>query len=100
MDTLKSEILDIQQEYPPVQHSDMLELKSRVLKAVAELRHKEEENSCLRQQLQQYEMRWSDYDAKMKSLEEMWQKQMTSLQVSLFNHIFLANMCENLRTLP
>lgn len=44
---------------------------------------KEEENAALREQLQQFERRWSEYEAKMKKMEETWQMQMDSLQVSL-----------------
>ncbi|XP_013591615.1 PREDICTED: myosin-3 [Brassica oleracea var. oleracea] len=47
------------------------------------LREKEEENDILRQRLQQYDNRWSEYETKMKSMEEIWQKQMRSLQSSL-----------------
>ena len=43
----------------------------------------EEENDILHQRLQQYENRWSEYELKMKSMEEVWQKQMRSLQSSL-----------------
>ncbi|KAF3498683.1 hypothetical protein DY000_02054138 [Brassica cretica] len=46
-------------------------------------REKEEENDILRQRLQQYDNRWSEYETKMKSMEEIWQKQMRSLQSSL-----------------
>jgi len=60
------------------------DLQRRVLRAEAALKIKEEENITLKQQMQQYETRWSDYEAKMKSMEEMWQKQMTSLQVGLY----------------
>ncbi|XP_052177405.1 myosin-2 [Diospyros lotus] len=59
------------------------ELQRRVLKAEATLGLKEQENAALREKLQQYEKRWSEYEAKMRSMEEMWQKQMVSLQVSL-----------------
>ncbi|XP_024015049.1 myosin-1 [Eutrema salsugineum] len=59
------------------------ELQRRVLKAEAALREKEEENDILQQRLQQYENRWSEYETKMKSMEEIWQKQMRSLQSSL-----------------
>lgn len=31
---------------------------------------KEEENAALREQLQQFERRWSEYEAKMKKMEE------------------------------
>nr|XP_029116747.1 myosin-1 isoform X3 [Elaeis guineensis] len=66
-----------------VHPSALAELQRRVLKAEAAWREKEEENAILKQQVQHYEMRWSEYDAKMKSMEEKWQKQLTSLQVSL-----------------
>lgn len=59
------------------------ELRKRILQAEAALRHKEEENVSLQHQLQQYETRWSEYEAKMKSLEQTWQTQLTSLQMSL-----------------
>ncbi|KAL9257724.1 Myosin-1-like protein [Drosera capensis] len=63
--------------------SYLAELQRRVLKAEAALRHKEEENEILQQRLRQYENRWSEYELKMKSMEEVWQKQMRSLQSSL-----------------
>lgn len=47
------------------------------------LREKEEDNAILRQRLLHYEARWMEYEAKMSSMEEMWQKQMASLQLSL-----------------
>ncbi|XP_012443648.2 myosin-2 isoform X1 [Gossypium raimondii] len=63
--------------------SVMAELQRRVLKAETNLGQKEHENATLREQLQKSEARWLDYEAKMKSMEEMWQKQMVSLQTSL-----------------
>lgn len=63
--------------------SFLAELHRRVLKAEAALREKEEEDEVLNQRLQQYENRWSEYELKMKSMEEVWQKQMRSLQSSL-----------------
>ncbi|KAF9623991.1 hypothetical protein IFM89_007689 [Coptis chinensis] len=63
--------------------SVLAELQRRVLKAEAALREKEEENDILHQRLQQYETRWSEYELKMKSMEEVWQKQMRSLQSSI-----------------
>lgn len=66
-----------------VKSSFLAELQRRVLKAEAALREKEEENDILHQRLQQYESRWSEYEMKMKSMEEVWQKQMRSLQSSL-----------------
>ncbi|KAL5197705.1 hypothetical protein ABZP36_001217 [Zizania latifolia] len=59
------------------------ELQGRVSKAEAALRDKEEENAMLKQQLEQYEKKWSEYEAKMKSMEEAWKKQLSSLQLSL-----------------
>jgi len=68
-------------EYPrqPV----VTELQGRVSKAEALLRDKEEENAMLKQQLEQYESKWSEYEAKMKVMEEAWKKQLSSLQLSL-----------------
>ncbi|KAL5993399.1 Myosin-1 [Asimina triloba] len=66
-----------------VKSSVLVELQRRVLKAEAALRQKEEENDILHQKLEQYESRWSEYEHKMKSMEEVWQKQMSSLQSSL-----------------
>ncbi|KAE8691456.1 glyceraldehyde-3-phosphate dehydrogenase A [Hibiscus syriacus] len=57
--------------------------KHRVLKAEAVLKEEEEENYILHQRLLQYENCWSEYELKMKSMEEVWQKQMRSLQSSL-----------------
>ncbi|KAM7277865.1 hypothetical protein ACFE04_004999 [Oxalis oulophora] len=67
------------QGLPPV----VAELQRRVIKAEATLGQKEQENAALREQVKQYEARWSEYEAKMKSMEDMWQKQMGSLQTSL-----------------
>ena len=74
-----------------VMPSVMAELQRRVLKAEATLGQKEQENATLREQLQQYEARWLQYEAKMKSMEEIWQKQMASLQVSLCLYINIKN---------
>ncbi|KAF7822772.1 myosin-2 isoform X1 [Senna tora] len=61
----------------------LAELQTRVLKAEASLEQKEEENIALREQLKQFETRWIEYEMKMKAMEQMWQKQMASLQMSL-----------------
>ncbi|KAI4382614.1 hypothetical protein MLD38_008556 [Melastoma candidum] len=66
-----------------VKASYLAELQRRVLRAEAALREKDEENDILHQRLQQYDSRWSEYELKMKSMEEVWQKQMRSLQSSL-----------------
>lgn len=77
------ELKDVLQENGMVLPKALEELRSRVSKAESTLGQKEQENAALREQLQQYEIKWSEYEAKMKSMEEMWQKQMVSLQVSL-----------------
>ncbi|CAN6219239.1 unnamed protein product [Urochloa humidicola] len=59
------------------------ELEGRISKAEAALRDKEEENVMLKQQLEQYERKWSEYEAKMKSMEEAWKRQLSSLQLNL-----------------
>ncbi|KAJ4745293.1 Myosin-2 [Rhynchospora pubera] len=59
------------------------ELERRVIKAEETLRVKEEENLMLRRAMKQYEQRWEDYEAKMKEMEHIWQKQLTTLQISL-----------------
>ncbi|THU54035.1 hypothetical protein C4D60_Mb10t20760 [Musa balbisiana] len=69
-------------EHPQIHPSILAELKSQMRKAEEALREKEEENAILKQQLQEYEKRWSEYELKMKSMEETWQKQLTALQMS------------------
>lgn len=66
-----------------IKASVLAELQRRILKAEANLREKEDENDILHQRLHQYENRWTEYEQKMKSMEEVWQKQMRSLQTSL-----------------
>uniref|UniRef100_A0A1J3JFA2 Myosin-2 n=1 Tax=Noccaea caerulescens TaxID=107243 RepID=A0A1J3JFA2_NOCCA len=78
-----SEDKDLPLEQFQVQPSAMSDLQKRVLKSEAALVQKEEENTALREQLRQFEERWSEYEVKMKSMEETWQKQMSSLQMSL-----------------
>ncbi|KAI3516893.1 hypothetical protein L1887_16029 [Cichorium endivia] len=66
-----------------VNRTYLAELQRRVLKAEVGVREKDEERDMLLQRIQQYENRWSDYEQKMTSMEELWQKQMNSLQSSL-----------------
>ncbi|KNA06986.1 hypothetical protein SOVF_176050 [Spinacia oleracea] len=76
-----------QKEFLParvqVSNNVVEELQIRVARAEETLVQKEEENASLRKQLQQHEMRWSDYEAKMRSMEDTWQKQIAALQMSL-----------------
>lgn len=67
-------------------------LQKRVLKAEARLRKKEQENTALVEKVKQYKARWLEYEAKIKSMEEMWQKQTTSLQVSLIALLWITFM--------
>ncbi|KAL8224278.1 hypothetical protein R6Q57_019753 [Mikania cordata] len=66
-----------------VNSSYLADLQRRVLKSEIGVREKEEENEMLMQRIQQYDSRWFEYEQKMKSMEELWQKQMNSLQSSL-----------------
>ncbi|KAH1221604.1 Myosin-2 [Glycine max] len=69
----------------PVQNllSALADLQRRVDKADAIVKQKEDENTELREQLKQSERKRIEYETKMKSMEEAWQKQMASLQMSL-----------------
>lgn len=62
--------------------SALTELQKRVVKAEATIEQKEEENTELKEQLKQFERRWIEYEKRMKTMEDMWQKQMSSLQVN------------------
>ncbi|KZV27226.1 myosin-2-like [Dorcoceras hygrometricum] len=59
------------------------ELKRQVFMAEVTLGQKNNEIEVLRAQVQQFEARWSEYDGKMKSMEEMWQSQISSLQMNM-----------------
>lgn len=85
---------------PEMLPSVVEELRKRVLMAEATLGQKDKENMALREQVVQYEARWSVYEAKMKSMEEMWQKQIASLQVSLFVVLFAQICCSTRRNRP
>ncbi|GER54508.1 myosin-like protein [Striga asiatica] len=64
---------------PPV----VEELQKRIWVAEATIGHQEKENADLKEQVKQFEARWLEYEAKMKTMEDMWQKQIASLQMSL-----------------
>ncbi|CAL9125648.1 unnamed protein product [Musa textilis] len=76
-------VKDTDSEHPQIEPSVLAQLQSQVCKAEAALRDKEEENAVLKQRLQEYETRWSEYELKMKSMERTWQKQLISLQMNL-----------------
>ncbi|KAI0507448.1 hypothetical protein KFK09_013573 [Dendrobium nobile] len=66
-----------------VHASALAELQRRVLQAEALLSQKEDECAALREKLQISDIRWFENDVKMKLKEEILQKQITSLQLSL-----------------
>ncbi|EFJ23280.1 hypothetical protein SELMODRAFT_103418 [Selaginella moellendorffii] len=63
--------------------AELLAWKQRALVAEQAVWDKDVENAAMAHKLQQYEQRWSEYEARMNAMEEVWQKQMTSLQQSL-----------------
>ncbi|KAJ0966015.1 hypothetical protein J5N97_027153 [Dioscorea zingiberensis] len=73
----------LNERHSEAHHSVTAELQRQILKAKAALIQKEQENIKLQQELHQYETKWSEYEVTMKSMEENWQKQLTSLQSSL-----------------
>ncbi|KAG9153857.1 hypothetical protein Leryth_005955 [Lithospermum erythrorhizon] len=75
-----SEVKELQQEMLP---SILEELQTQIFNAEATLSQKEMENAELRDQVLQFETRWSEYEAKMRSVDDIWQKQMASLQMGL-----------------
>ncbi|KAM0937019.1 putative myosin ATPase [Dioscorea sansibarensis] len=77
------DVKDCQKEQAQMHRSIPADFRRRLLKAEATLMRKEEENIELQQQLQECEVRWSEYERQMKSMEEMWQKQIAYLQESL-----------------
>lgn len=78
-----SEVKDISQENLQILPSNVEELQKLVMKAEVSLSQREQENCALREQVRQFETRWSEHEIKMKSVEETWQRQMASLQKSL-----------------
>ncbi|KAL1811538.1 hypothetical protein ACET3Z_021603 [Daucus carota] len=79
----KSDVKEMPQVSKKALPLSVEELQKRVLKAEMNLEKKEQENAALRNQVQQYEARWLEYEGKMKLMEDMWQKQTSSLQMSL-----------------
>ncbi|KAG2371896.1 Myosin-2 protein [Vigna angularis] len=74
---------DVPSDRLPNLPAALAELQRRVVKAEATIEQKEGENAELKDQLNQFESRWIQYEKRMKSMEDMWQKQMASLQTSL-----------------
>ncbi|XP_059283705.1 myosin-2 [Lycium ferocissimum] len=76
----KTQVKELPREILP---SVVEDLERRVLKAEATLEQKEKENAALKKQVNQFEAQCLEYEAKMRSMEEMWQNKITSLQASL-----------------
>ncbi|KAK9074189.1 hypothetical protein SSX86_006786 [Deinandra increscens subsp. villosa] len=72
----------ISQENISILQSSVEELQKLVMKAEVSLSQKEHENTALREQLRQFEARWSEHEMKMKTVGETWQRQTSSLQKS------------------
>ncbi|CAI0439092.1 unnamed protein product [Linum tenue] len=72
-----------QEQIEELQITLLAELQKRVAKAEQNLVQKDEENAALREQVEEFGKKWSEYESKMKTMEETWQMQMTSLQASL-----------------
>lgn len=71
---------DLQHEILP---SMLEELQRQIVTAESTVSEKEKENAELRDQVLQFESRWSEYEEKMRSVDDIWQKQMDSLQMGL-----------------
>ncbi|XP_015065197.1 myosin-1-like isoform X2 [Solanum pennellii] len=75
--------LDNKEPETKVPRSVLLDLQRHILKTEAALERKKEENAALRLHIQHYEIKWNQYESKMKAMEKMWQDQLTSIQISL-----------------
>lgn len=91
---------DLNERHFEAHHSVKTELQRQILKAKGALMQKEEENIKLQQDLHQYEIKWSQYEMKMKSMEEKWQKQLTSLQVNCKLILFSFGSLHHVRFFP
>ena len=79
------------QDQIQVPYSVLVDLRRQVLKTEALLEKKKEENAFLQLKIKQLERKREQYEGKMKSMEKMWQDQLTSIQVSA---LLLAPMFE------
>ncbi|PWA83025.1 IQ motif, EF-hand binding site, P-loop containing nucleoside triphosphate hydrolase [Artemisia annua] len=78
-----SELKGLSQENIQSISPDVEELQRRVTKAESSLSEREHENLALREQVRQFKERWLEYETKMKAVEETWQSQMATLQMSV-----------------
>ncbi|WOL16025.1 myosin-2-like isoform X1 [Canna indica] len=63
--------------------SGLEDLEKLVAKMKAELGEKEKENAALFQQVKEYEKKWSVCEEKMKTMDEMYQKQIENLKMNI-----------------
>ncbi|XP_019170095.1 PREDICTED: myosin-3-like [Ipomoea nil] len=61
----------------------LLDLRRKVLITEAALERKKDENASLKKRIAEFETKWKQYEARMQSMEKMWQDQLTSIQTSL-----------------
>lgn len=80
------------QDHIPILPSNVEELQKLVTRVQASMSQKEQENMVLREQIRQFEARWSEHEMKMKTVEETWQRQTASLQVSLPFYPYLLDL--------
>ncbi|KAL0726888.1 hypothetical protein Bca4012_022981 [Brassica carinata] len=78
-----SEDKDLSLEKMQVQSWALADLQSRVQKVETAIMQKENENTALKEELQRFEERWLENETRMKSMEETWQKHISSMQMSL-----------------
>ncbi|XP_056857024.1 myosin-4-like [Raphanus sativus] len=78
-----SEVKDLPLEQIQVQPCALADLQSRVQKVETAIMQKEDENIALKEELQRFEERWLEHETRMKSMEETWQKHISSMQMSL-----------------
>lgn len=79
----KQDICEKKLDHQEVLPSVVEELQQKILMAEATLELREKENESLREQMEQHKARWSEFEARIKSNEETWQKQIASLQMDL-----------------
>ncbi|XP_024004491.1 myosin-4 [Eutrema salsugineum] len=78
-----SEDKDLLFEEFQVRSCALADLQSRVQKVEAAILQKEVENTALMEELQRFKVKWLEHETRMKSMEETWQKHMSSVQMSL-----------------
>ncbi|KAK1435680.1 hypothetical protein QVD17_01446 [Tagetes erecta] len=79
----KTELKDLFEEREQILPQNVEELQKQVSEAQSLLSQRNLENTALREQIRQFEIRWLEHESKMKVVEDRWQSQMSSLQMNL-----------------